>query len=184
MTEQPDQLGFDAILNAADADNKERAFAKETAHLPDTLADAIAYHRNQIAEHHAAMCEGDFETALAIRWDAHLLARKLNNGDPGILAHDVAPGYVLARETCTKPGEVPLWGQDGSFTLHAHGVEIAVTMQGMFGTGATAMTYLGFEIRALRLRQTTKATQQRAFGNFKAAQEPRQRPTFLMHKTV
>ncbi|MEO0782297.1 MAG: hypothetical protein AAFZ46_11095 [Pseudomonadota bacterium] len=148
MTSQ-DQLGFEAMLADAAETNAKRAFEKETAHLPDTEEDAIAYHKVQIAAHHAAMLACDFNKALSIREEAHLLAKKLNDGNPGILAHDDAPGYVLARACEAEDGTVPRWGQDGVFDINVTGADCRVTFQGMFGIGATAMPYLGFEVRAV-----------------------------------
>lgn len=95
------------------------------------------------------MLAGDFDTALAIRKDAHLLARKLNGGKVGILAGKDAAGCKLARETAADTGAIPLWGQDGTFKTHAEGMTLKVEMGGMFGIGATAMPYLGFSVRAV-----------------------------------
>ncbi len=147
MTSQ-EQFGFGDLLADAAETNAKRAFDKETAHLPDTTEDAIACHKEQIVAHHAAMLTCDFDQAIAIRNEAHLLARKLNGGLPGILAHDDAPGYVLARACSAEPGNAPLWGQDGTFDLSVSGTECRVKFHGMFGIGATAMPYLGFEVRA------------------------------------
>lgn len=149
MTSHPTQLGFDALLAEAEGDNAARAFEKEAAHLPSAMPEAIAFHQQQIAEHHAAMMACDFERALAIRSEAHLLAKKMNGGNPCILAHDDAPGCVLARSCAALTGEEPLWGQDGVFDVETSGCSARVTMHGMFGIGATAMTYLGFEVRAI-----------------------------------
>ena len=108
---------------------------------------AIAFHAEQIKNHHAAMLECDFDTALAIREDARLLAAKLNGGRCGIIANEHAPGCILARECAAITG-IPLWGQDGTFTTHINGIEIIVDMEGMFGIGSTAMAYLGFSVKA------------------------------------
>ncbi len=81
MNTQPDQLGFDALLLDAATDNAARQFDQATAHLPEGWADALAFHRQQIADHHVAMLANDFDAALAIRNDAYLLARKLNGGN-------------------------------------------------------------------------------------------------------
>lgn len=144
-----EQLGFgDMLADAADT-NAKRAFEKETAHLPDTMEGAIACHQEQIAAHHAAMLACDFDTALAIREEAHLLAQKLNGGEPGFLAHEDAPGYVLARACAAEDGTAPQWGQEGCFDLVAAGASCRVTFRGVFGIGAIAMTYLGFEVRAV-----------------------------------
>ena len=95
MSTHPDQLGFDALLQDAVADNQTRIFERETAHLPDEWAEALDHHRTQIADHHAAMLANDFEAALTMRKDAHLLAQKLNGGSFGILAGEDAPGCRL-----------------------------------------------------------------------------------------
>ena len=81
------------------------------------------------------------------------MAQKLNGGKPGILAQDDAPGYVLARACAANQGCVPLWGQDGTFDISAFGTECRVAFRGMFGIGATAMPYLGFEVRAVDIAQ-------------------------------
>lgn len=143
------QLGFDTLLAEAAVDNAARAFAKETAHLPDTWNAAVAYHQQQIEEHHAKMLACDFEGAQVIRREARLLARKLNKGAPGILAGPDAPGCRLAK-ACTAPeGCEPQWGQDGLFTLEASDLQMLVEVGGMFGIGATAMPYIGFSVRAV-----------------------------------
>lgn len=149
MTNHPQQYGFDDLLSEAAADNKARVFDRETAHLPETMEAAIRFHREQIDHHHTAMLENDFEAAIAIRKEAHVLARKLDRNGRGILAHDNAPGYVLARETTAASGMVPLWGQDGAFRTQAAGTMLDVSMQGMFGIGSTVMPFLGFEVRAV-----------------------------------
>ena len=144
-----DQLGFDILLQDADANNAARVFDRETAHLPDTWAAALDCHRQQIEDHHAAMLETDFDAAITVRKDAHLLAAKLNDGRQGILAGETAPGCRLAREAAAAPGSVPLWGQDGTFITEAAGMALKVEMGGMFGIGATALPYLGFSTRAV-----------------------------------
>lgn len=149
MNTQSDQLGFDALLQDAATDNATRLFDRETAHLPDTWADALVYHREQITNHHAAMLGNDFDAAHAIRNDAYLLARKLNGGKSGILAGEDAPGCMLDVQAAAPEGQVPLWGQSGCFEIEAAGMAARVEMGGMFGIGATAMTYLGFSVRAV-----------------------------------
>lgn len=95
MSSETDQLGFDALLADAESENRIRAFDRETAHLPGTINAAIPFYRQQIDAHHAAMLICDFDAAMAIREEAHLLARKLNGGKPGILAHDDARAKCL-----------------------------------------------------------------------------------------
>lgn len=144
-----DQLGFDALLFEAEADNAARAFEQETAHLPGDWTEAVAHHRRQIDEHHAAMLANAFEEAMAIRKDAHLLAKKLNGGAAGILAGPDAPGRRLDTTCAAEPGAVPLWGQSGAFEVEAADLRLAVEMEGMFGIGATAMPFLGFSVRCV-----------------------------------
>lgn len=143
------QLGFDGLLQEAETENNARAFDRQTAHLPEDWEDALAFHRDQIDRHHAAMLACDFKTALTIREEAHLLARKLNGGAPGILADRNAPGCRLARAAKALDGSVPLWGQDGTFTLKAAGCAVRVEMKGLFGICATSSNYLGFSVRAV-----------------------------------
>ena len=149
MTKHPDQLGFDGLLNEAEAANDARRFEKTAGHLPDTLDEAISYHRAQIADHHAAMLACDFDTAMRIRDEAHLLARKLNGGNPGILATEDSPGSMLGRSCAAEPGAVPLWGQDGAFEIEAAGMALRVSMGGMFSICAGVTEWLGFEVRAV-----------------------------------
>lgn len=142
-----DQFGFDVMLEDAARDNAARVFDRETAHLPATWEDGLAFHKEQIAQHHAAMLEGEIEAAVAIRKDAHKLAIKLNGGH-GILASDEAAGCRLGKVTAAKEGDVPMWGQDGRFVTEAKEMQFAVEMHGMFSIGATSMPYLGFSARA------------------------------------
>lgn len=152
MNRQPsprDQLGFDALLVEAEADNVARVFKQETAHLPGDWTEAVAHHRRQIDDHHAAMLANAFEEAMAIRKDAHLLAKKLNCGAAGILAGPDAPGRQLDTTCAAEPGAVPLWGQSGAFEIEAADMRLAVDMEGMFGIGASAMSFLGFSVRCV-----------------------------------
>lgn len=149
MSSDMTQLGFDALLQKAYQDNEARAFERDCAHLPSTWTEALAYHQKQISQHHAAMLDTDFEAALAIRKDAHLLAKKLNGGAGGILASNDAPGCKLDKAARAEAGAVPLWGQSGVFEVAAAGLTSRVEMNGVFGIGATARMYLGFSVRAV-----------------------------------
>ena len=184
MTSQ-DQLGFGDMLAEAAETNAKRAFAKETAHLPGTMKEAVACHREQIKAHHAAMLACDFETAFAIRNEAHLLARKLNGGAPGILAHDDAPGYVLARACAAEDGTVSQWGQEGVFDISVAGTDCRVTFHGMFAIGATAMPYLGFEVRAVdKSRPFISGTGYRSFLGCSVAPEGGMKPKDFAAKII
>ena len=164
MTRSSDQLGFDALLADAAEENAARDFAKKTAHLPNDLATAIPFHAAQIEAHHAAMLAGDFDAAIAIRDEAQLLARTLNGDKPGIIADQDAPGCILARKCAATPDKLPLWGQDAAFTVTLKGVDMAVTLNGMFGIGACHMPYAGFAVRAIdRSKPFVSATGYRSF---------------------
>lgn len=145
------QLGFDALLNEAEAANAALRLERETGHLPGTYGEAIPFYRNLIERHHAAMLTADVEAVMRMREEAHSLALRLNGGEPGILAHDDAQGYVLARETAAPQGSVPLWGQDGSFVVGVDRMRVQIEMDGMFGIGSTAMFWPGFAARAVDL---------------------------------
>lgn len=148
--ENETQLGFGDLLAEADAANASRAFDRMTAHLPDTMPEGIAYFRELIERHHAAMLVDDEMDVAAIREEARHLARKLNGGDVGILAQEDASGYVLARETTADEGQVPLWGQTGSFVIEVHSIRIRIEMEGLFGIGSHSL-WLGFSARAVDL---------------------------------
>ena len=185
MTNSPEQFGFDSLLADADADNQARQFEQETAHLPETMEKAIALYRQQIEQHHVAMLENDFEQAIAIREEAHLLARKLNGNEPGIIAHDDAPGCVLARETITTHGTVPLWGQEGSFQMTVANMRLQVSMGGIFGIGATAMPYLGFSVRAVEYdRPFLSETGYRSFLGVSVKPEPQMDVSGFVRRVV
>ncbi len=143
------QLGFDALLSEAEAANASLRFERETGHLPSGYDEAIPYYRKLIEQHHAAMLVADEEAVMRERREARALARKLNGGESGILAHDDAPGYVLARETAAPQGRVPLWGQNGDFVVEVFGMRVRIEMHGMFGIGSTATFWPGFAARAV-----------------------------------
>ena len=149
MSKHPDQLGFDALLADAEASNRQRSLEAQSAHLPSDMASAVAYHREQITRHHAAMLECDFENAITIREEAHTLALKLNGFEPGILTCEDAPGCQLARCCAAQAGTLPLWGQDGCFALRIAGMDVSASMHGMFGIGARWSLSPGFEVRAV-----------------------------------
>jgi hypothetical protein len=128
-----EQLGFDALLNAAATDNQWRKQERACAHLPGTMDEAVPFLRALIDRHHAAMLAGDAETVERLREEAHQLAVKLNDYEPGILADDDAPGCALDRLTRAQDGTVPLWGQSGSFIIECAGMRVRIAMDGLFG---------------------------------------------------
>lgn len=145
----PDQLGFDTLLASTDAINRERTEEAAHAHLPATMEEAVPFYWRLIEAHHAAMLAGDIDEVCRLRGEAHDLAYKLNGFEPGILADADAPGYVLARLTEAAKGEAPLWGQSGSFEVRYRDMRVQIEMEGLFGIGATAMSWLGFSASAI-----------------------------------
>jgi hypothetical protein len=145
----PGQLGFAGLLEAADHENRARAFARETGHLPGSLAEALPFFEGLLEAHHTAMLEISIEEAMRLRGEAHLLAQRLNGGAPGILAGDDAPGRVLARETAAAPESVPLWGQEGSFVVTVCAVPVRIAMEGVFGIGSGFGYWPGFAAHAV-----------------------------------
>lgn len=151
MTKHTDtaQFGFDALLADAETENGKRVIARETTHLPGTMEAAIPHYCDLIARNHAAMLAAGVEGTQRLHKEAHLLAEKLNGGAPGILAHDDAPGYVLARATEAEPGAAPLWGQTGTFQIDAAGMAVRIEIEGLFGVGAGWGFWPGFAARAV-----------------------------------
>ncbi|MGH6810797.1 MAG: hypothetical protein ACREDM_00130 [Methylocella sp.] len=143
------QLGFAGLLTEADTANEQRQFAKATAHLPGTMAEALPFYRRMIEQHHAAMLAAAIDEAMNLREQAHLLAGKLNGGSCGIIASDDAPGCILERETAAAAGSFPLWGQAGDFTVTIGTMRVRVEMFGMFGIGATSCLFPGFHAHAV-----------------------------------
>lgn len=143
-----EQLGFEALLHTAAADNAQRKQERACAHLPGTMDKAVPFFRSLIDRHHAAMLAGDAATVERLREEAHRLALKLNNYEPGILADDDAPGYVLDRLTRAPKGAVPSWGQSGTFMLDCAGLRVRIDMDGLFGI-TWHSSWLGFAAHAV-----------------------------------
>jgi hypothetical protein len=147
---QAAQLGFDALLATADGENRHRQAAKETAHLPATMEEALPFYRALIDRHHALMLAGDAGAVMRLRDDAYRLATKLNNYEPGILADDDAPGCRLDALTRAADGAVPLWGQGGSFIITCcGGMRVRIGMDGIIGIGGHYIAWLGFDAHAV-----------------------------------
>lgn len=147
--QHPLQLGFDALLENAASDNALRQQERAYAHLPGTMEDALPFYRTLIERHQAAMIAGDADTVLRLREEAHDLAYKLNNYEPGIIADDDSPGCVLNAFTRAADGAVPLWGQSGSFIITIGSMRVRIEMDGIFGIGASNMSWLGFAAHAV-----------------------------------
>lgn len=143
------QLGFDALLVSADSANAARRSARASSHLPDGMQEAVPFYRALLERHHAAMLTGDADTVMTLRGEAHQLASKLNNHEPGIIASDDAPGCVLDRATRAADGVVPLWGQSGSFEITVSTMRARIAMEGIFGLASNTYHWLGFEAYAV-----------------------------------
>ncbi|MCW8087720.1 hypothetical protein [Sabulicella glaciei] len=183
--DQGGQLGFDALLSAASEENRKRKVERETAHLPGTMAEAIPFYRLLIRQHHAAMFAADVDAAMGLRKEAERLALRLNDGEPGILAGEDAPGCVLARETAAAPGAVPLWGQEGEFTIEVCGMRVRIEMDGMFGIGCGFGYWPGFAARAVdHLRPFISETGYRSFLGIHADPAPGLTPDMFAAKVI
>jgi len=180
-----DQLGFADLLAEAGAENEARKFARKTAHLPDTMDEAVPVLRALIERHHAAMLAADVEAAMRLREEAHLLAEKLDVEDRGILAGEDAPGRVLARRTAALPGAVPLWGQAGDFVLETCGMRVRIEMDGVFGIAATFVYWPGFSAHAVeRARPFLSETGYRSFLGIHADRVPGLTPDSFAAKVI
>lgn len=131
------QLGFDAMLGAAEDDNRRYRFDKDTRHLPATMDKALPFFRILLRHHHAAMLAGDADETFRLRQEADSLALRVNDGNPGILAGPDAPGNVLERQTAAKAGTVPRWGQSGTFVLCVDGMKVRIELEGVFGIASS-----------------------------------------------
>lgn len=143
------QLGFDSLIADAEQTNRDRLFERETRHLPDSMAEAIPYYRVLLKQHHAAMLAADVDQTMALREEAHGLALRLNAGEAGILAHDDAPGFVLARASAARSGDMPIWGQTGDFLITVKGMDMRIDLEGMFGIGSGFSFWPGFAVHAV-----------------------------------
>lgn len=140
----PGQFGFDDLLADADQQNRAHAFERETGHLPSAMDEALPFFRSLLERHHAAMLVADVERVFELREEAEKLALRLNNGNPGIIAGDDAPGCVLERLTAAAPGKIPIWGQAGDFIVETAGTHVRVVMDGVFGIGSSMSFWHGF----------------------------------------
>lgn len=181
----PGQLGFDDLLADAATENTARKFERETAHLPGTMDEALGYFRGLLDRHHAAMLAADIDEAMRLREEADLLALKLNGGEPGILAHEDAPGRALERETAASPETVPLWGQKGEFTIALSGMRVHIEMEGVFGIGSGFGYWPGFAARAVDVhRPFLSETGYRSFLGIHADPVPGMTPDSFAAKII
>ena len=66
-TPDAQQLGFDGLLADAEAHNRERELARETAHLPEEMSEALPLYRAMTLRHHEAMFAADVKEAMRLR---------------------------------------------------------------------------------------------------------------------
>jgi hypothetical protein len=147
----PVQLGFDTFLERAAAENLTRQIARDSAHLPAGLDEALPFFRVLIERHHAAMLAADAPLVTHLREEADRLAFKLNGFRPGILANDDSPGHVLDRETRAPDGRVPRWGQSGRFDISVGSMRVHIEMAGIFGVASFYGAWCGFAAHAIDL---------------------------------
>ena len=179
------QLGFDALLDNADSENRARKFERETAHLPGTFDEALPFYRELIERNHAAMLAADVIETMRLHDEAHKLALRLNGGEPGIIAHDNAPGYVLERGTAADPGTVPLWGQTGDFIITVGAMRVRIELEGMFGIGCGISFWPGFSAHAVDYdRPFLSPTGYRSFLGIHADPQPGLTPDAFTREVI
>lgn len=181
----PEQLGFDTLIAEADSANARQRFECEIAHLPSVFDEAVPYFRLLIRQHHAAMLEADHDRVFALRAEAHALAVKLNQGNPGILASTDAPGCMLERLMAATADVLPLWGQQAEFVINVRGMTVRIKLDGLFGIGASIMFWPGFAAHAVDLRRSfLSETGYRSFLGLTAAPVPSLLPQEFAEKVV
>lgn len=172
------QLGFDDLLQTAAQHNAVRVFEQETAHLPGCFEGAVPFFREVIEQHDQAMREANVAQVMHLREEAHLLARKLNGGDPGILANDGAPAYRLERSFAPNEGCEPLWGQAGKFNISVGDMEVEIDLHGVFGIGGCYSFWPGFAARAVhRSKPFLSQTGYRSFLGIQAVPQAGMTPS-------
>lgn len=111
-------------------------------------ADPVAYFREIISQHHAAMMAGDEKRVAELRDKADSLAIDMNGGARlGIKGGPEAPCAVLERATQAVDGDVPLWGQTGNFVVTVADVRVLVEIDGVYGLGSAISHWPGFDAR-------------------------------------
>lgn len=113
----------------------EAEFDAKTAHMPSSIEEAIPYYRTIIDRYNAAILAGQPLQAAMIEQEAEDLAIRLNGGTRcGIKGdRETAVCYVLERAAAAKPGEIPLWGETGNFTLEVDACPVHIAFEGLYG---------------------------------------------------
>ncbi|EKS35369.1 hypothetical protein [Afipia clevelandensis] len=178
------QLGFDMLLAHADQQNRDRAWMRETRHLPDHIDEGVALYRSMIEQHHQAMMDGNIDIVMGIREEARLLARRLNNGEIGYLAEG-APGMALEAETKATDGAVPLWGQTGSFVIDVDGMRVRIEMGGILSLASSVSFWPGFSANIVDLdKPFFSETGYQSFIGLQAAEEAGLTPDAFTAKVI
>jgi hypothetical protein len=184
-TPQAAQLGFNSLLDEAEEVNTARTLAKECAHLPGNMEEALPFYRALVERHHAAMLAAFESEAMELREEADRLATKLNNYEPGIIAGDDAPGCVLERLTRAEDGTVPLWGQTGSFEITHGSMRVQIEMDGIFGVASNVFPWLGFAAHAIEWnRPFLSETGYRSFVGLRGGLQPGMTPDSFVREII
>lgn len=158
------QLAFDGLLAYAEEANERRIFEKATAHLPGNWTDALPFYRGLLELHHAAMLDANELEVIRLRGDAHWLAEKLNGGTGMGICAPEGPGKRLESEAAAAPGDIPKWGQAGSFVIDHDGIAIRIEVDGLFGIGSRHGFWPGFSAHVVnRKRPFISETGYRSF---------------------
>jgi hypothetical protein len=182
---QAAQLGFNSFLEDADRENSSRKLARELAHLPGSMKEAVPFYRALLKTHHAAMLAGDAAAAMAHREEADRLALKLNNYEPGIIAGCDAPGCVLERRTRASRGTIPLWGQTGSFEVTHGSMRVRIETEGVFGVASNVFEWLGFAAHAVEWgKPFLSETGFRSFLGLRGVLQPGMTPDGFAHAII
>lgn len=111
---------------------RDKLAAELAASMPDNQAALLDVAMASVDELHAAVIASDQEAARAAadRYEASYW--KLNGGTFfGCMADENAPGHLVRRHCRAEPGEVPKWGQSGTFLIEVEGIRALVE----FGDG-------------------------------------------------
>ncbi len=155
------QLGFADMLQTAAESNAEREFLKKAGHLPDSFDEGIPVYREILDRHDQAMLAGDFEKVRAEREEADLLICRLNGNTRFACCSDAdSPGCYVPRVTAAPDGQMPLWGQLGSFIVtlgdqdpkSGFTMRVRVELAGLQSIGCCDRSFfLGFSAHAVDL---------------------------------
>lgn len=106
---------------------------EKTSHLPPAAdwPGCVAFYRSLLVRYDAAMLAGDTAAAVAVSDEAGLLRDHLHT--ESVRGIDMRDRLVEATEA--PSGEIPMWGQAGTFTVIAHSVPVCITIDGLQGVG-------------------------------------------------